>query len=91
MIDEQQMTFDEHVQIGEKLKHSYHYLEVVRAQIMSVYPKSSKKEEKALDAALSKIQLLQTSLHSRLLAEFRENGDDELLPVYLGRLQSFNR
>ncbi|PSB57749.1 hypothetical protein [Chamaesiphon polymorphus] len=88
MEDQQQMTFEEHSQIGQKLKYSYRYLEVVRAQLMSVYPKSSKKEEKALETVLSKIQILQTSLHSRLLNEFPENSDDELLPVYLGRLQS---
>jgi hypothetical protein len=86
MSDEQRMTFEEHSRIGEKLKYSYRHLEIVRAQLMSVYPKSSKKEEKALDAVLSKIQLLQTSLHSRLLAEFEEMDDDELLPTYLGRL-----
>ena len=88
MTDEIQMTFEEHSQIGEKLKYSYRYLEVVRAQLMSVYPKSSKKEEKALDAVMSKIQLLQTSLHSRLSIEHAEKPDEELLPVYLGRLQS---
>lgn len=86
MADEIQMTFEEHSQIGEKLKYSYRHLEVVRAQLMSVYPKSSKKEEKALDAVMSKIQLLQTSLHSRLSIEYGEKSDDELLPVYLGRL-----
>jgi hypothetical protein len=87
MTDNQQLTFEEHSQIGEKLKHSYRHLESIRAQLMTVYPKSSKKEEKALDAVMSKIQLLQTSLHSRLSNEYVEKPDDELLPVYLGRLK----
>jgi hypothetical protein len=41
VADEQQMTFEEHSEIGEKLKYSYQHLEVVRAQLMSVYPKST--------------------------------------------------
>jgi hypothetical protein len=87
MSDEQGLTFEEHAQIGEKLKYSYRHLEMVRAQLMSIYPKSSKKEEKALNAVLEKIQVLRTSLHGRLLTEFEEMDDDELLPIYLGRLQ----
>jgi len=81
-----QLEFDRHQSIGEKLKTCYRDLEQVRAEIIATYPKSSKKEEKQLDVALERIQLLQAGLHGRLLKEFSSMSDDDLLPVYLGRI-----
>jgi hypothetical protein len=75
-----------HEYYGKKLKLANKYLEQLRASLINVYEKSSRKEAKQLESAIEKIKLVQTSLHSRLLAEYREKGDDELLPVYLGRL-----
>jgi hypothetical protein len=77
-----------HEHYGEKLKLSNKYLEQIRADLIFTYPKSSSKEAKQLEAAIDKIKLVQTSLHGRVLAEFREKGDEELLPIYLGRLPS---
>jgi hypothetical protein len=77
-----------HEYYGERLKLAHKYLEQLRSSLIYTYPKSSSKEAKQLEAAIDKIKLVQTSLHGRLLAEFREKGDEELLPVYLGRLPS---
>jgi hypothetical protein len=77
-----------HEYYGERLKLAHKYLEQLRASIIHTYEKSSRKEAKQLESAIEKIKLVQTSLHGRLLAEYREKGDDELLPIYLGRLPS---
>lgn len=77
-----------HEYYGKNLKLTNQYLEQLRASLIFTYPKSSSKEAKQLEAAIDKIKLVQTSLHGRLLAEYREKSDDELLPVYLGRLPS---
>lgn len=78
--------FSTHESYGEKLKHCQKYLEEIRADIIYTYPKSSGKESKQLEVAIEKIKLAQTSLHGRLSAEYAEKDDEELLPVYLGRL-----
>ena len=87
MTDEQQgFRFDTHEHYGEQLKHCQSHLEELRANIISKYAKSSTKEAKQLEAAIEKIRLVQISLHGRLSIEYAEMPDDELLPVYLGRL-----
>jgi hypothetical protein len=75
-----------HKAYGKQLKHCQHYLEGLRANLISKYAKSSSKEAKQLEQAIEKIRLVQTSLHGRLSIEYAEKPDDELLPVYLGRL-----
>ncbi len=87
MSDESRLTFEQHLEIGRRLKLYVQSIEQVRAKLVQTYPKSAKRETKRLEAILISTQLVQTSLHSRLLAEFPEMDDDELLPVYLGRLQ----
>ncbi len=81
-------SYSTHEGYGEKLKLTQQYLEQIRADLICTYDKSSSKEAKQLEVAIDKIKLVQTSLHSRVLAEFGEKGDDELLPVYLGRLSA---
>jgi hypothetical protein len=75
-----------HKYCGEKLKQCQHNLEQLRASLVSKYAKSSTKEAKQLEQAIEKIRLVQVSLHGRLSTEYGEKPDDELLPVYLGRL-----
>jgi hypothetical protein len=79
------LTFEDHSKIGEKLKRYACGIEQIRAEIASSYPKSSKREMARLDKVFNDIRALQTSLHNRLLIEYREKSDDELLPVYMGR------
>jgi hypothetical protein len=89
MDDEsERFTFDQHLNVGHKLKVYTNSIEQIRAELARRYPKSAKKEIKQLETASHNAKLVQTSLHSRLLAEFPEKSDDELLPVYLGRLPS---
>jgi hypothetical protein len=86
MDDEsKKLTFEEHVKIGEKLKYHSHGIEQIRADLAYSYPQSGKKDMRKLELAFNNIKLVQTTLHGRLLAEFPEKSDDELLPVYLGR------
>jgi hypothetical protein len=80
--------FSTHEIYGQKLKVIACNLEQIRADLVSTYKKSSIKEARQLEAAIEKIKLVQTSLHGRLLREYEEKDDDELLPVYLGRLAS---
>jgi hypothetical protein len=82
------LTFEEHIKVGEKLKRYSHSIEQIRANLGTSYPKSAKKEMKQLQTAFDNIKNVQSSLHGRLLNEFPEKSDDELLPVYLGRYQS---
>ena len=84
--DTDYFKFDTHEYYGEQLKHCQSHLEELRANIISKYSKSSAKEAKQLEAAIEKIRLVQISLHGRLSLEYSEMTDDELLPVYLGRL-----
>jgi hypothetical protein len=88
MTDDKKENFElsSHEYYGEKLKLAHKDLEQLRASLIYIYPKSSSKEAKQLEAAIDKIKLVQTSLHGRMLAEYREKSDDELLPIYLGRL-----
>jgi hypothetical protein len=78
--------FDTHEYCGEKLKQCQHDLEQLRASLIHEYQKSSNKEAKQLEQAIEKIRLVQVSLHGRLSREYMEKPDNELLPVYLGRL-----
>ena len=78
--------FSTHEYYGERLKLTQQYLEQVRADLIYTYKKSSSKEAKQLEAAIDRIKLVQASLHGRLSIEYAEMSDDELLPVYLGRL-----
>ena len=86
--DANRFTFEEHLEVGEKLKRYSHNIEQIRANLAASYPKSAKKELRQLQAAFDNVKNVQTSLHGRLLNEFPEKSDDELLPVYLGRYQS---
>jgi hypothetical protein len=86
--EESSFGITRHVHHGNKLKECYQHLEQARAAIVSTYPKSSRKEAKALEQALDKIRAVQTAMHGRLLREFEDKGDAELLPTYLGRLSS---
>jgi hypothetical protein len=90
MSDDKRENFElsSHEYYGKRLKLAHKHLEQLRASLINVYEKSSSKEAKQLEAAIDKIRLVQTSLHGRLLAEYREKSDDELLPIYLGRLPS---
>lgn len=83
----QGFKFDTHEYYGELLKLCQSYLEQLRASLVCEYEKSSSKEAKQLEQAIEKIKLVQTSLHGRLSIEYAEKPDEELLPVYLGRLQ----
>lgn len=78
--------FESHEHYGEQLKRCQVQLEGLRASLIHEYAKSSTKESKQLEQAIEKIRLVQTSLHGRLSTEYGEKPDDELLPVYLGRL-----
>jgi hypothetical protein len=84
-------TFEDHQRAGEGLKWYADSIERLRADLAYSYPQSAKKEMKQLETAFNNIKLVQASLHSRLLAEHSDKADDELLPVYLGRLNSQNR
>ena len=77
---------DSHIYYGEQLKLCQSHLEQLRASLICEYEKSSTKEAKQLEQAIEKIRLVQVSLHGRLSIEYGEKPDDELLPVYLGRL-----
>jgi hypothetical protein len=79
-------NFESHEHYGEQLKHCQVQLEGLRASLIYAYEKSSTKEAKQLEQAIEKIRLVQVSLHGRLSTEYSEKPDDELLPVYLGRL-----
>lgn len=78
--------FKAHEYYGEQLKRCQVHLEQLRANLISKYDKSSAKEAKQLEQAIEKIRLVQVSLHGRMSIEYGEKPDDELLPVYLGRL-----
>ncbi len=82
--------FGTHEYYGEQLKRCQVQLEGLRASLICEYEKSSSKEAKQLEQAIEKIRLVQTSLHGRLSREYEEKSDDELLPVYLGRLTKTN-
>lgn len=84
-------TFADHKKAGEGLKWYAAHIERLRADLAYSYPKSAKKEMKQLEIAFNNIKLVQASLHSRLLSEHPDKSDDELLPVYLGRLTPTNR
>ena len=87
MTDEiQGFKFESHEYYGEQLKRCQVQIEGLRASLISKYAKSSTKEAKQLEQAIEKIRLVQVSLHGRLSIEYGEKPDDELLPVYLGRL-----
>jgi hypothetical protein len=87
MTDETQgFKFGTHEHYGEQLKRCQVQLEGLRASLICEYAKSSTKEAKQLEQAIEKIRLVQVSLHGRLSIEYGEKPDDELLPVYLGRL-----
>jgi hypothetical protein len=83
----QGFKFESHEYYGEQLKHCQGYLEGLRSSLIYEYDKSSSKEAKQLEQAIEKIRLVQVSLHGRLSIEYGEKPDDELLPVYLGRLK----
>ena len=78
--------FATHEHYGEQLKRCHLHLEQLRASLICEYAKSSTKEARNLEIAIEKIRLVQTSLHGRMSIEYGEKSDDELLPVYLGRL-----
>lgn len=87
MTDEiQGFKFESHEYYGEQLKRCQLQLEQLRASLICEYAKSSTKESRQLEQAIEKIKLVQFSLHDRLSMEYGEKLDDELLPVYLGRL-----
>ena len=87
MADEKKgFKFESHEYYGEQLKRCQSQLEGLRASLICEYEKSSSKEARQLEQAIEKIRLVQTSLHGRLSIEYGEKPDDELLPVYLGRL-----
>jgi hypothetical protein len=83
----QGFKFDTHKYHGEQLKRCQSQLEGLRESLICEYAKSSTKEAKQLEQAIEKIKLVQVSLHGRLSIEYGEKPDDELLPVYLGRLK----
>jgi hypothetical protein len=90
MIDDDflsRFTLEEHAAVGNMLKRYSHGIEQTRAKLAYSYPKSAKKEMKQLELALNNIKNVQASLQSKLLVEFSEKSDDELLPVYSGRYQ----
>ena len=78
--------FESHEYYGEQLKRCQLELERLRANLISKYAKSSIKEARNLEIAIERLKLVQTSLHGRMSIEYGEKPDDELLPVYLGRL-----
>jgi hypothetical protein len=78
--------FATHEHFGEQLKRCQSQLEQLKASLVYEYAKSSTKEAKQLEQAIERIRLVQVSLHGRLSIEYGEKPDDELLPVYLGRL-----
>ena len=78
--------FATHEHYGEQLKRSQGQLEGLRASLIYEYEKSSSKEVRNLEIAIERLKLVQTSLHGRMSIEYGEKPDDELLPVYLGRL-----
>jgi hypothetical protein len=84
--DTQGFKFESHEHYGEQLKCCQIQLEGLRASLIHKYAKSSTKESKQLEQAIEKIRLVQVSLHGRLSIEYSEKSDNELLPVYLGRL-----
>jgi hypothetical protein len=83
---EQGFDFDKHHKVGYSLKTVQEYLDRVKAELNYRYPSSSDKDVKTIETAMEKVRLTQGLMHSRLIAEFPEKSDDELLPVYLGRL-----
>ncbi len=89
MMDDEsnRFTFEQHTAIGENLKLSANNIEKIKTNLQYSYPKSGKKELRQLETVLNNVKSIQTSLHGRLLNEFPEKSDDELLPVYLGRYQ----
>lgn len=84
--DKKGFKFESHLYYGDQLKRCQVQLEGLRASLIREYVKSSTKESKQLEQAIEKIKLVQVSLHGRLSTEYGEKPDDELLPVYLGRL-----
>ncbi len=85
-IEPNNFTIEAHQYYGQHLKQCQKQLEGLRASLSYHYKKSSTKEMKQLEQAIEKVRLVQVSLHGRMSIEYSEKPDDELLPVYLGRL-----
>ncbi len=85
-LDPDNFTIDQHQQCGQSLKQCQKQLEILRSNLAFHYKRSSGKEMKQLEQAIEKIRLVQVSLHGRMSIEYSEKPDNELLPVYLGRL-----
>jgi hypothetical protein len=83
---EQGFDFAKHERVGYALKLVQQDLDKVKAELNYFYPASSDKDIKVIEVAIEKVRLLQGIEHSRLIAEYPDKDDDELLPVYLGRL-----
>jgi hypothetical protein len=86
---EQGFNLDKHYKAGYSLKTVQESLDRIKAELNYCYPASSDKDVKTIETAMEKVRLTQGLMHSRLIAEFPEKSDDELLPVYLGRLPQY--
>jgi hypothetical protein len=78
-------SWDSHEYYGGKLKLAQTILEQLRADLVHTYEKSASKDARQIQQVMDKIRLIQVSMHSRLIAEYSEKPDIELLPTYLGR------
>ncbi len=86
---ERGFDFDKHERIGYSLKYAQERLDIVKAELNYYYPASSDKDVKTIETAMEKVRLAQGLMHSRLIAEYPDKSDDQLLPVYLGRLPQY--
>jgi hypothetical protein len=84
-IQNDNLSLESHKHYGESLKLTQTHLEQLRASLVHTYDKSSSKEAKQIQQVMDKVRLIQVSMHSRLISEYHDNSDSELLPIYLGR------
>jgi proline dehydrogenase len=79
------LPLDQHEHYGQRLKSTQAELEQLRASLIQTYEKTSSKDARQIQQVIDKLRLIQVSMHSRLISEYPDKSDSELLPIYLGR------
>jgi hypothetical protein len=79
-------SLEEHQQIGENLKRQFHSLESLSRRIERPVV-NSKAIQKDIGTALKALDRVKQSLHTSMMNDFTQLPDEELLPIYLGRLE----
>lgn len=80
-------VLEEHEDLGKKLKIHSNFLDVTSYRVGKALDNSSA-IKKDIAIAQKAIVRIQQSLHSAMMQDFMDFPDSELLPIYLGRLES---